>query len=80
MVKQYRTEQCPSEKDHIASSIKICICVRKRPISNKEIARKDFDSVQYLCSRDSGSTEPNIVAIQRIEELEEMIRALKSNM
>lgn len=48
MVKQYRTEQCPSEKDHIASSIKICICVRKRPISNKEIARKDFDSVTCI--------------------------------
>jgi hypothetical protein len=43
-------------------------------------SRKDFDSVQYLCSRDPHSTEANIVTIQRIEELEEMIRALKSNM
>jgi kinesin family protein 2/24 len=48
MVKQYRTDQCPLEKDHIATSIKICICVRKRPISNKEIARKDFDSVTCI--------------------------------
>ena len=48
MVKQYRTEQCPSEKDHFASNIKICICVRKRPISSKEIARKDFDSVTCI--------------------------------
>jgi hypothetical protein len=43
-------------------------------------SRKDFDSVQYLCSSDPDSTEPNIVTIQRIEELEEMIRVLKSNM
>jgi len=48
MVRQYRTEQCPSEKDHFASNIKICICVRKRPISSKEIARKDFDSVTCI--------------------------------
>ena len=43
-------------------------------------SRKDFDSVQYLCLRDQDSTESNIVTIQRIEELEEMIRLLKSNM
>jgi kinesin family protein 2/24 len=48
MVRQYRTEQSPSEKDHFASNIKICICVRKRPISSKEIARKDFDSVTCI--------------------------------
>lgn len=48
MVRQYRTEQCPSERDHVGSSLKICICVRKRPISSKEIARKDFDSVTCI--------------------------------
>lgn len=43
-------------------------------------ARKDFGFVQYLCLRDPNSTEPNIETIQRIEELEEMIRVLKLNM
>lgn len=43
-------------------------------------ARKDFGFVQYLCLRDPDSTEPNIVTIQKIEELEEMIRLMKSNM
>ena len=42
-------------------------------------ARKDFDSVQYLCLRNPDSTEPNIATIQRIEELEEMIRLMKLN-
>jgi len=43
-------------------------------------ARKDFGFVQYSCLRDPASTQPNIVTIQRIEELEEMIRVLKLNM
>lgn len=42
-------------------------------------ARKDFGFVQYLCLRDSESTQANTVTIQRIEELEEMIRLMKSN-
>ena len=28
---------------------RISICVRKRPISSKEVARRDFDSVRRLC-------------------------------
>ena len=28
--------------------MKICICVRKRPVSSKEVARNDHDSVTCL--------------------------------
>lgn len=45
MIRQYR-EQASQEQPHISSSdMKICICVRKRPISQKEIKRYDYDSV-----------------------------------
>lgn len=44
MIKQYR-QTCPSEKPHLKSNEKICICVRKRPTSEKEINRQDHDSV-----------------------------------
>lgn len=52
MIKNYRAEQ-PSEQQHKVvnssnSNDKICICVRKRPISMKEIKKCDYDSVTCL--------------------------------
>ena len=44
MIRAYR-EQAPAEKPHIQSNDKITICVRKRPISNKEVKKMDHDSV-----------------------------------
>jgi len=36
----------PSPSPHsLSSALKICICVRKRPISSKEIKKKDHDSI-----------------------------------
>jgi kinesin family protein 2/24 len=49
MIKKYREQDAPSEQVHIPSAdSKICICVRKRPISNKEIKRFDYDSVSCM--------------------------------
>jgi kinesin family protein 2/24 len=46
MIRQYRETQSPSEQQHVQpGDMKICICVRKRPISTKEIKRHDYDSV-----------------------------------
>mmetsp|Transcript_21880 Transcript_21880/g.36614 ORF Transcript_21880/g.36614 Transcript_21880/m.36614 type:complete len:634 (+) Transcript_21880:62-1963(+) len=46
MISQYRAKSVPPEQVHLPSGqSKICICVRKRPISSKEIARDDTDSV-----------------------------------
>lgn len=48
MIRVYRQDQ-PSEQPHVVSDDeKICICVRKRPISNKEINRHDYDSITCL--------------------------------
>ena len=45
MITKFRQEM-PAELAHNPpGSSKICICVRKRPISSKEIDRKDYDSV-----------------------------------
>lgn len=48
MIRIYRDSQAPPEQVHIGSNDKICICIRKRPISVKEINRKDYDSVTCL--------------------------------
>ena len=49
MIRQYREQQAPLEQTHLVSGeTKICICVRKRPISSKEVARFDYDSVSCL--------------------------------
>jgi kinesin family protein 2/24 len=49
MIRQWRESQAPPERDHVVSKdLKICICVRKRPVNSKEIARKDHDSVTCL--------------------------------
>jgi kinesin family member 2/24 len=46
MIRQFRESQGPVEQAHAPpGEAKICICVRKRPISTKEIKRKDYDSV-----------------------------------
>jgi kinesin family member 2/24 len=46
MIRSYRENSAPDEVAHLPSGdSKICICVRKRPISNKELARDDTDSV-----------------------------------
>lgn len=48
MIKQYR-EQAPIEQRRLPSGdMSICICVRKRPISSKEIKKNDYDSVTCL--------------------------------
>jgi kinesin family protein 2/24 len=46
MIRNYREKECPPMQQHITSGDdKICICIRKRPISSKEIKRHDYDSV-----------------------------------
>jgi kinesin family protein 2/24 len=47
MIRNWRNDQStPKELPHSAQrDMKICICVRKRPISEKEIRRQDHDSV-----------------------------------
>ena len=47
MIKMYRHSQAPKEQVHLPTgeNTKICICVRKRPISSKEEAKNDSDSV-----------------------------------
>mmetsp|Transcript_9728 Transcript_9728/g.8692 ORF Transcript_9728/g.8692 Transcript_9728/m.8692 type:complete len:550 (-) Transcript_9728:141-1790(-) len=48
MIRQYR-ENLSKEQAHLPpDDMKICICVRKRPISNKEIKKFDYDSVTCL--------------------------------
>lgn len=46
MIRNFRETQAPPEQPHNqGDNMKICICVRKRPISVKEIKRHDYDSV-----------------------------------
>jgi len=47
MIRAFRSDatQMPSEEAHCVNEDKICICVRKRPISQKEVKRNDHDSV-----------------------------------
>lgn len=45
MIAKYRSEAPPELPHRAPEAMKICICVRKRPISAKEIDRKDYDSV-----------------------------------
>ena len=45
MINQYRT-QVPVQDQHVcSSSLKICVCIRKRPIFTKEEAQGEIDSV-----------------------------------
>lgn len=49
MIRQYREERGTAENPHIKpGDLKICICVRKRPINDKEKKRKDYDAVTCL--------------------------------
>lgn len=46
MIRNYREKTAPEELTHVPSvDSKICICVRKRPISVKEVSRNDNDCV-----------------------------------
>ena len=46
MISQFREKSAPVEMMHVPSvDSKICICVRKRPISVKEVNRNDNDSI-----------------------------------
>lgn len=48
MIANFRSN-APGEKPHAAPGArKICICVRKRPVSAKEIEKKDYDSVTCM--------------------------------
>lgn len=48
MIARFR-QDAPDALTHTApGAMKICICVRKRPISTKEVDRKDYDSVTCL--------------------------------
>ena len=48
MIRNWRENSAPAERPHIKSTDKICICVRKRPTSQKEIIKMDHDSVSCL--------------------------------
>ena len=50
MIRGYREHATtPMEQHHrINEDMKICICVRKRPVSVKEVRRNDYDSVTCL--------------------------------
>eukprot|EP01031_Cornospumella_fuschlensis_P047092 gene47092-57676_t len=49
MIRYYREKDAPKEQAHYQpGEMKICICVRKRPISSKEIKKNDYDSVTCL--------------------------------
>ena len=52
MIRIYREgPTAPVEQGHRVNNLaeeKICICVRKRPVSQKEVRRNDYDSVTCL--------------------------------
>lgn len=50
MIRNYRDKDAPAIQPHMRNTgdDKICICVRKRPISSKEIKKHDYDSVTCL--------------------------------
>lgn len=51
MIRTYREgPSAPIEQGHRVNNedMKICICVRKRPVSQKEVRRNDYDSVTCL--------------------------------
>jgi hypothetical protein len=46
MIRQFRDERGGTPYPHIPpGDLKICICVRKRPVNEKEKRRKDYDAV-----------------------------------
>ena len=46
MIRQYRQDKGPVKRPHLPpGDLKICICVRKRPINEREKKLKDYDSV-----------------------------------
>jgi kinesin family member 2/24 len=46
MIREYREENVSPEEPHTPpGDMKICICIRKRPVNSKEIKKKDHDAV-----------------------------------
>jgi kinesin family member 2/24 len=46
MIREYREENVMPEEPHTPpGDMKICICIRKRPVNSKEIKKKDHDAV-----------------------------------
>ncbi|KAG5175498.1 P-loop containing nucleoside triphosphate hydrolase protein [Tribonema minus] len=45
LIAEFRAARAGSDQPHAAGDLKICVALRKRPISAKEVARKDHDSV-----------------------------------
>lgn len=49
MIARFREERGTAQLPHVKpGDLKICICVRKRPINEKEKKRKDYDAVTCL--------------------------------
>ena len=48
MILRYREQNCHPQPHRAPNDSKIAICVRKRPISQKEVNRFDYDSVTCL--------------------------------
>jgi hypothetical protein len=45
MIRNYRAERALAAKQHMVTDARINICVRKRPISKRELKLRDWDSV-----------------------------------
>lgn len=48
MVREWRSEHAKEAEDYDEEHPRICICVRKRPISDKERQKNDHDSVTCI--------------------------------
>lgn len=48
MIAKFRQDAPPELPHKAPGPMKICICVRKRPISKKEVDKRDYDSVTCL--------------------------------
>lgn len=45
LIMEFRAARAGSDQPHSSGDLKICVALRKRPISGKEVTRKDHDSV-----------------------------------
>eukprot|EP00612_Vaucheria_litorea_P007424 CAMPEP_0171480374 /NCGR_PEP_ID=MMETSP0946-20130122/6026_1 /TAXON_ID=109269 /ORGANISM="Vaucheria litorea, Strain CCMP2940" /LENGTH=181 /DNA_ID=CAMNT_0012011571 /DNA_START=82 /DNA_END=624 /DNA_ORIENTATION=+ len=48
LIKEFRHNKMGLEQPHIENTHKICVALRKRPVSAKEIQKKDHDSVSIF--------------------------------